>query len=352
MNSLNRLREVWPLDERRSRAPHSALWHELSRFAGRDAAEVLFREPHADAKFLKPFLNAVTLADDNVKAWEDVDDDFTAAVLLYYGTLWLGNAVAFTTLSGEQLSKREAAHGLEVAFEFRSSSPLLEARINTGRGTQAFGTINAAFGGASLSGQTFQVRDFLEAIPELRHSLPHARLRPRVIEAVWTGDVPGDDYLDEALRSFPNIEVDIQDHVPSGPGWIRDNIAVGAYLIEQGGSDAIFVDNRITWDRASVNGSVRSPEDELLATTIVHDGRRFFLPTIKQTAISEYAIYLAVMYAISVAARYSPDYWIEMQRERTVEYFLVREFLELAEDKVPMLALNHLRRTTFIFNSL
>lgn len=62
VNSLSFLHDLWPLEVRGSRAPHAALWHELFRFSGRDASEILFRELPADPDFRKPFLNAVGLA--------------------------------------------------------------------------------------------------------------------------------------------------------------------------------------------------------------------------------------------------------------------------------------------------
>ncbi len=351
MNSLNRLRETWPLDERRSQAPHAALWHELFRFTGHETAKILFRESHAESNFLKPFLNAISLADDMVKAWEDVDDDFTGSVLLYYGALWLGNAIAFVTLNGEQLDRRQAAHGLEVKFDFAKTFPLLEATINLTADTGAFGIINGAFGGSSIAGQTFLVKDLITAIPEMRHSLPHVHLSSRAIEAQWIGDVPGDSATEFLLRAWPHLDVDLLvDHTPN-PSWLRDNLAIGVYLNEQSVRNDPALERRITWNSALFSDEPRSAAEELLATSIEHDGRRFFLPTIKRRVVSEYAMYLGIMFVIGHLARYYPDYWIDMQRERSPEFFLIREFLDLAEDKIPRLALNHLQRRTFAFYS-
>jgi hypothetical protein len=75
------------------------------------------------------------------------------------------------------------------------------------------------------------------------------------------------------------------------------------------------------------------------------------LPKIKGFAVSEYAIYLAVLFVISHLARYYPDYWVPMQRDRTDEFFLIQDFLDVAEDKIPNLALNHLSRQTNVYRS-
>lgn len=352
MNSLNFLPALWPLEVRHARSPHTALWHELFRFSGRETSEVIFRESHADPNYLQPFLHAIALADDMVRGWEDVEDDFTGCILLYYGALWLGNAVTFSALNGEHLKRRRAAHGLNVTFDFRKRYPLLEANIDPGHDDEAFGMINAAFGGSSLAGQTFQTKDFIAALPEMRSSLTHVHLQSRAVEGLWIGDVYNDDLHARLTHEFPNIEVDLYiDQTPT-PSWIRDNLAIGTYLTEHDVTNDPSIPNRISWQRAKVGTDVRSPEDELLAISITADRRRFFLPTVKRRVVSEFAMYLAVLYVISVAARYYPDYWIMMQQDRTPEFFLVREFLDAAEDKVPTLVLNHLHRRTFVFNSL
>jgi hypothetical protein len=135
---------------------------------------------------------------------------------------------------------------------------------------------------------------------------------------------------------------------------LRSNVAVADYLL----SHELRVHSEpayhglIRWRRSADKASRgRNNAAELRALCIEDGGQCFFLPKIKQLAISEYAAYLAILYGICDLARYHPDYWMELQHNRTPEYFLIREFLDVAEEKVPNLVLNHLSRRTWVFKT-
>lgn len=347
MNSLNRLAELWPLDKRRSRIPHSTLWHEIFRLSGDGAATILFRQAPASPGYKKSFIHALTLADDFVQGFENVDDDFVGSVLLYYGAYWLGHAVALATLDSEALGAREGSHGLDVQFDFSNEFPILEAKIDPGKPLEGFGTINRALGGESLNGREMRTCDFVSAIPELRHSLPHLHLKSRAIQVISFVD-GGDEASETIERMSRTISLVLHVEQTITKEWIRDHIAVASYLSDQGVSPDAAA-RQISWTRAPSKHGFRSVEDELRAVTIEHDGARFFLPKIKQRIVSEYGAYLAVLFVICSAARYQPDYWIQMQESRSPEFFFLHEFLDLAEDKMPVLALNHLTRCTHDF---
>lgn len=93
--------------------------------------------------------------------------------------------------------------------------------------------INAACGGANLAGRTFQVKDFITALPEMRHSLPHVHLNSRAIEARWVADL-GDDTSDYIARAFRTLRFDLFTEQTPTPAWVRDNLAIGAYLETRG----------------------------------------------------------------------------------------------------------------------
>lgn len=108
-----------------------------------------------------------------VTGWEAVDDAFIGVILLYYGALWLGNAVALSGLSRLTLEGRTAAHGLSVVIPSHASErrPFVTARLETGNDQLAFAIINLAFGGESLTGRSGTIKELLQAIPEMASSL-------------------------------------------------------------------------------------------------------------------------------------------------------------------------------------
>ena len=351
MNSLNFVNEDWPLVERSSRSPHATLWRDLFRYAGKDLSERLFLRPAADPDFHKSFTNALTLADDMIAAWENVDDPFAGLVLLYYGALWLGNAVALCSLNGSVLRRRRATHGLGVSIAPEEPRPFLNGKIDFGSDEESFGTINLAMGGGSLAGRTPSVADLLQALPEMGSSLKHLGLQCAAIEL--TARDSRQDESDVLVVSPAMLAGVVTDDTIS-EGWLRDHLAVFDGLRERGLTVAAGYDGRhIVWHR------LRDPSDsrwlpdsaELRAVAIPFARRHYLLPKIKRVAVSEYAIYLAILYSLGHLARYYPDYWINMQRDRTEEFFLIEDFLDIAEDKVPNLILNHLSRHTNVYRS-
>ncbi len=323
MNSLNFVNENWPLVERISRSPHGTLWRDLFRYAGKDLSERLFLRPVADPDFHKSFTNALTLADDMIAAWENVDDPFAGLVLLYYGALWLGNAVALCSLNGSTLRRRKATHGLGFSINPEELRPFLNGKIDFGSDEESFGTINSAMGGESLAGRTPSVADLLQALPEMGPSLTHLGLQSTAIELTTRASLQDDD--DQLVVSHAVIAGVVTDDSISD-GWLRDHLAVFERLRERGITIASGYDGRhIAWRRLrDPSNSYWLPDSaELRAVAIPFARRHYLLPKIKHVAVSEYAIYLAILYSLGRLARYYPDYWIAMQRDRTEEFFLI-----------------------------
>ena len=346
MNSLNRLAENWPLTERRSRVPHAELWRELFRYSGKDDAESLFRDALPDSNPVSQFRNALILADDMVTGWEDTDN-FTGSTLLYYGAYWLGQAVVLATLDYATLGSREAQHGLSATFDMTRPLPFLNAKVDFGKRPATLGIINQSFGGDDLAGSSCRVSDLLTALPEMRFAIEHVSLSTQAIRVSKLTPIglPINAKLPTVAMT---LHVDRQLDEP----WLRDHIAIYSYLetrrltIHRPPNEGM-----IRWRREAAAGALRDDAAERRALFIETGDELFLLPKVKQKAISEYAAYLAVLYVISMLARYNPDYWITLQRDRPREYFLVEEFLNAAEDKIPNLVLNHLSRRTYVFRS-
>jgi hypothetical protein len=104
-----------------------------------------------------------------------------------------------------------------------------------------------------------------------------------------------------------------------------------------------FADGAVAWDRE------RPGDDELRAVGISSGTTFFLLPKIRQFVFSEAALYIAIIHALSELARYHPEAWIKTIDNGGDEYFIIRQFLHIAEAKLPLLALNHLSRAEFLF---
>lgn len=346
MNSLNALADLWPLEERRVRNPYTALWHELFRFTGRDHSENLFKRLYTDDRYIRKFRNAINLADDMIQAWDDVNDDFTGAISMYYGSLWLGMAVAYSSLSGSVLENINPAHGISVRFEFDKSRPFLDAFLTIKNDNQDFALINKAFGGESLGQTEVRVRDVLAMIPEMKTFLLHVDVQSKAIEFKARSDSDGPENL-IVKNTIESIYINTENAI--SVQWVRDNVAVSSYLMNAKLKEEHY-DNGFFWDRNCKNDKPsRDSASELRAISLLHGGQRFFWPKIKKKVMSEYAAYLSVLFVIGHAARYFPDYWVAMQEEKTREYFLIREFLDIAQEKIPGIALNHLSQKNYIF---
>jgi hypothetical protein len=123
-------------------------------------------------------------------------------------------------------------------------------------------------------------------------------------------------------------------------GFVRDNFAIADYLA---GAGLQMQSEDLRWT------TKRTPLTEFENLAISARGSRWILSKLHAKTLPEYAIYLAGLYVLSVFARYIPDYWLKIQDEHGDEWTLIRDFVALAEEKVPQLALNHFARAIHRF---
>lgn len=334
MNSVRYLSENWPLQIRASTDGVRALWRELNRYSGRDASERAFAKSRGDSKFEEPFRNAIRLADEYFSAYED-SSEVVDPVLLYYGAMWLGNAVIYVTLTRPQIEGRDERHGITPNIADEENTPFLKARVNIQSRNATYNLTNMAFGGDDLSGNTFEVLDLLAAIPEMDEHLQQPIARNSV--ALRITESPQD--LKHWTSEKGTIEVFL-DPKKANEGYFRDNVAIYAYLAER---NVQFAGGTVTWERS------RPGDEELRALTIFSNASRFLLPKLRGLVFSEPSLYIGVIHALSELARYHPEAWIKTIDKGGDEYFIIRQFMHLAESKLPLLALNQLSRAEFLF---
>jgi hypothetical protein len=339
MNSLSHIAEDWPLREIVSDDPYHALWRELLHFHGRDAA-LRAMQSATDRTQLEKFRDAIALAD---LFWENFEEagETIDPVPLYYGALWLGMAVAFTSLPADRLVNLEPSHGLTLTTGV-FPQPFLNSAINV-RTSGAFSNINEAFGGEEISGRV-AVSDLITAIPELLDDLSRVNRETKAMQFVPRERAP---LSDLEMQAFANNRSEglIRAHFPLSVESLRDNAAVGQYLSSHGlalmsGRPGVF-----SWF------GTRERFNEGMQICIDTPHGWFLLPTVRGKIISEFAVYLGCLYALSVFARYHPELWLRTVEDETDEHFVVRSFMLVAKVKIPELVLNHLTKRTWSFRN-
>jgi len=334
MNSQRYLPEDWPLEVRPSTDGVRALWRELNRYSGRDASERVFGRSGGDTKFEEPFRNAIRLADEYFAAYDD-SSDVVEPVLLYYGSMWLGNAVNYVTLTRGEIEEREERHGIVPVIREDQNNPFLQAKVNVKKKNATFNLTNVAFGGDDLTGRTFDVLDLLAAIPEMEQHLQ----QPAVGKSTAVRVTPSPQDFKHWASDKGTIEIFLE-RTKASEGYFRDHIAIDSYLAER---KVRFGAGTVSWERT------RPGDDELRAVAISSGVSRFLLPKLQGLVFSEPSLYIGAIHALSELARYHPEAWIKTIEKRGDEYFLIRQFLHIAESKLPLLVLNHLSRAEFLF---
>lgn len=337
MNSLNHIAEDWPRHEVFSEDPYHSLWRELVHFAGRDAADRAMQYAPDRTKF-DDFRNAMKLADEFWLNFEDAEE-VVDAVPLYYGAYWLGMACAYVSLARDRLASIEATHGLTFTMG-KLPQPFLNSNVGISR-AGVFARINEAFGGEPL-GDQLNVGALIAALPQLIDDLGKVNRKPEIIRAMPP------DYMGHQLEAvqFPNMicVATIEAHFPVSVESLSAHAAVGSYLR----SHNLMYDP--TRKRAAWTGT-RDRFDEVYQLCVETPAGTFLLSRIQGKVVSEFAIYVIVLYALSMFVRYSPNVWLRMIEDQTDEFFLIRSFILLAKKAVPQLALNHLTRQSWVFRT-
>ena len=326
MNSPRFLYDDWPSRAHFSDDAYSHLWRQLLHFAGGDAARRAMSFSPEKNQVLR-FRHAIELADTYIQEFEDANE-LIDAVPFYYGTYWLGMAVAYATL--DLNSAVTARHGLH---RVATSSPfsLKESFIEAEGSSAVAATINEAFGGENIFGRRFSILELLQALPEMQDDLERMTdCKTTAIKVEYDGGgfgAEGNIILARVSSTF-----DINE------GYLTSRVAVSDYLKANGLSIIDEKAGTIKWE------ATRPSEFEQL--TINAPQGTFFLPKLHKQVIPEFLIYLMVLYQLSNLARYEPESWIPLFEEQSDEYFVIRSFMRVAKEKIPRLALNHLTRHT------
>lgn len=321
-----------------ARNPYTSLWREVSRFSGGDAADRLMLHAGADSRNVDQFRRAVSLADEYWVAYEDSSETIDT-VPLYYGALSLGNALAYATLSSARVAERTPGHGLSIDFDIRKKNSVLSTNVSFQQSTDAFGIINEALGGDTLNGKTFKILDLLQMIPEISDRLEHFGTTTAYEVTFSPGPRKN---ADESYAGDVIARVRSRHGASISLSYVRDNLAIADYL--QSANLQIEGDS-LKWTTS------RAALIEFDNIAIKARGSWWLLPKIGAKLVPEYCIYLAILHTLSVFARYVPNYWLKIQEEHGDEWVLLRDFISIAEETVPRLALNHFARSSHQFPS-
>lgn len=309
------------------------MWRELFHFRGDDAARRVFASA-PDDKYFRKFRSAITLADAFIQEFEDALD-LVDAVPLYYGTLWLGMAVAYVTLGPLDLDGAGANHGLKCTVI--SPFSLYETTVVGKNPRGACSLINKAFGGDDLMQTRFTLLDLLRAVPQLDDDLVKVNSETSALAFKLS---------DTAITAFDGTK--IGGHIVASQkvtdGYLKSKLVAYEYL-SSNGLTVNEKDSRIGWI------PTRYWREELEQVCLSPPGGLYFLPKIGGIVMPEFTIYLMVLYTISNLVRYYPDVWVQMNDDESDEHFVIRSFIHEAKKNVPRLVLNQLTKLTNLYRT-
>lgn len=338
MRIMERFEKPRFVDERKSDDPFAAVWRELQRFAGDDAARRAVTERGiADESRLKALRNEVRLGDAYYLSYRDADEVIDP-VILYYGAYALAKAVCYAALDDGafKLWRKRPTHGISSKI----GASLLDSEISfQNNGTlQAFAHV---LGGDAPRDGTMRSADLFRAVPELDAIV-------RDLGLGGTTAMPIFHFGDEDERAARIFRGHEHIHFVAGEGYTAEDfereVPIFWALTSRGA--LLRIDARqISW-QTKVGG-----EAELLFMAMRTPGGLFFERRLPGGVyIPEMAVHLILLHLLADYARYRPDEWIEMVDSHNDQYALVREFIHVSEYKFPILVLNELTWRTYMFS--
>lgn len=325
--------------ERKSDDPFSAVWRELQRFSGDDAARrVMEARGITNESRLKGLRNEVRLGDAYYISYRDADE-IIDPMILYYGAYALAKAICFAALDEDAYSlwRKRPTHGISSKI----GTSLRDSHVSF----QNNGTVQAlahALGGHAPRTGTMSAVDLFRAVPELDGVLRDLGMGGTTAIQVFQGD---DDETRTAhiFRNHQHVHLWMGDQEYTNEDFERD-VPVFHALAARGA--LLQIDFRqLSWQTKRGGKSelyfmaMRTPEGLFFERRLPG---RFYVP--------EMAVHLTLLHLLADFARYRPEEWIDMVDRHTDEYALVREFIHVSEYKFPNLALNELAHRTFIFS--
>jgi hypothetical protein len=338
MRIIERFEKPRYVDERKSDDPFAAVWRELQRFAGDDAARRAVAERGiSDESRLKALRNEVRLGDAYYLSYRDADEVIDP-VILYYGAYALAKAICYSALDddGFALWRKRPTHGISSKI----GASLLDSEISfQNNGTlQAFAYV---LGGDAPREGTMRASDLFRAVPELDGIL-------RDLGLCGTSAMPIFHFGDEDERAARAFRAHEHIHIIADEGYTAEDfereVPIIWALMSRGA--LLQIDARqISW-KTKVGG-----EAELLFMAMRTPGGLFFERRLPGGFyIPEMAVHLILLHLLADYARYRPDEWIDMVDSHNDQYSLVREFIHVSEYKFPILVLNELTWRTFAFS--
>lgn len=325
--------------ERKSDDPFGAVWRELQRYSGDDAARRTMEERSiTDQSRLKSLRNEVRLGDAYYVSYRDADE-IIDPMILYYGAYALAKAICFAVLDEDAylLWRKRPTHGI--------SSNIGRSLRDSHVSFQNNGTVQAlahALAGHAPRAGTMSAVDLFKAVPELDGLLRDLGMGGTSAIQAFPSD---DDEMSRAniLQNHQHVHLLIAEQEYTNDDFERE-VPIFHALAARGALMQVHF-RQISWDAKIGGGSelhfmaMRTPEGLFFERRLPGG---FYVP--------EMAVHLILLHLLADFARYRPEEWIDMVDRHTDEYALVREFIHVSEYKFPNLALNELAQRTFIFS--
>jgi len=281
---------------------------------------------------------------------------------LFYALSQAGRAVA-AAHADEPWQLR--GHGLQLKDEGR---PLLNRRVNPGRGPNAsFRRVTEATGSDVLE-QPVTVNALCASLPELAVVPELCDLAPRALfvkPIVQSGGavIVVSPYAEAYVVNLPAAVVGAEDptsvinehllHYPSAAGWELPEPLQRIPPVDNWGATAV-----IRWRVPDEVQSPNEPERQARIREVAPQYRtadqQWCRPAVASgTVLSPLMTWWAVLYALSMVARYEPDMWIGLLNVDESHLAVPLEgLLEEALEAVPHLVLDALQGTPFLLRPI
>ena len=189
--------------------------------------------------------------------------------------------------------------------------------------------------------------EIFSSLPRMRSTLSSLGMGTKLVRASIETEI-----LDGAFTGFDiqqKILVNIHPGTPLSRSKLLENILFSAQAFEE-------IDIKEIGDSLSISAVFFQSRDYCSSTMSVPDsismsaGVTYFKPFM--SSLNEFGMFYVGLYIIGMLCRYYPDIWIKEIEKHSSFTYLVQTFLEIASQRMPLLALMAMEESLYISNDI
>ncbi|MFI8688696.1 YaaC family protein [Rossellomorea sp. NPDC077527] len=238
-------------------------------------------------------------------------------ILLFYGYIHFIKAIVLTEDPAYPETTTVLAHGITSRKRKKQQYRFLQDEVKVQKNGLFTHFSDLVFHVKHIVGEKYKMEDLLVQIPELEEAFLVLFQKKTMFWFTQRHELT----IDDSLLSHFHMSEDL----------------FKQYLSEK-------MTGNLSW---SSSNSLLAPSDEEVLPFRWHlNKRRLALPGIRNeaTTIPEVLIHYAILYNLSMIARYETEWWVELLKNRTNEdYPIITTFINLTTEKSPFLLLKILK---------